>query len=82
MKHTAGGSVTYNDQLRALEACVDHFSKRMKAKLEAKLREGYIGWDERDFDADKFLETLKRNLDALDMVDVANLAMFVWNQQT
>ena len=64
--------------LRALERCVEVFSEDMLYKLKNKFLQGYDGWDDPNT-LDFLKESLKSHMDKGDMVDVANLAMFIWN---
>lgn len=66
------------DETIALYTAVFRFSQVMKHKLLKKYGEGKRGWDD-----PTILEFLKKSLAEHvakgDMVDVANLAMFIWN---
>lgn len=77
--HTYFGTHT-EDELRALKRLVKLFSREMLAKLERKQREGYADWDSADLRVTMW-ESLKRHVDRgpSQALDIANLAMFVWN---
>jgi hypothetical protein len=65
-------------QAEALGALLDTFAKEVGAKIFTKMEEGYVGWD----DPQKVNELRKKlltNFEKGDMVDVAALAMFLWN---
>ncbi len=65
-------------QQEALGALLDAFVKEMGGKIFQKMEEGYVGWD--DVSQIKLMkEKLLTNLENGDMVDVAALAMFLWN---
>ncbi|MEQ9393281.1 MAG: hypothetical protein RLO03_13845 [Balneola sp.] len=67
---------------KALIACVDDFAENMKKKLLQKMVEGKNGWEDPEwFEADR-LAALEEHLEKSDMIDVANFAMFVWNNQS
>lgn len=61
-----------------LEKAVDKFVKEMKSKLRSKMRCGYSGWDD-GYNKKMLEEKIKHNLLNKDYVDVANLAMMLWN---
>lgn len=63
----------------ALSACVNDFAYQMKIRLSEKYNSGKSGWE--DASEKYLLEALKKNLDEGKMVDVANLAMFIWNSK-
>ena len=63
---------------KKLEKTVDDFVKEMKAKLRIKMNHGYSGWDKPE-NKGMILEKLSWNLKEKDYVDVANLAMMLWN---
>src|SRR5688500_8707654 len=66
-------------ELSALNACVDSFAHAMKEKLMRKwMRDGKAGWDDPEW-RDHIRESLTRHVEKGDMVDVANLAMMLWN---
>lgn len=61
---------------------VTRFTHRMIAKLEKKRREGRGGWNYPDECSMKFLrQLLKEHMAKGDMIDIANIAMFIWNRQ-
>lgn len=76
----------YNHNLlssqKALYAMVDEFARQMKDKLFKKFLEGKSGWDDPSWTEEQIMEALKEHVrkDNRDMVDVANLAMFLWNR--
>ena len=65
-------------QLEAIGALMNSFTDAMFHKLTDKVISGYKGWDNPNI-----LETLKSkladNINDQDWVDVANIAMFLWN---
>ena len=67
-----------------LMECVDAFAEAMKKKLRKKRREGYSGWDLQENKAG-ILQLLSDHVDsqyyndANQEVDIANLAMMIWN---
>lgn len=64
--------------MQALEKLVKVFGKEMVRKLRQKMWEGRGGWD--DPKIREFLKaSLKEHIEKGDMVDVANIAMFIWN---
>ena len=67
-----------DDLRRKLKSTVRNFSAEMEKKVLAKLDEGYSGWD--DFHYKEYLmkELLRHSMKG-DYVDVANIAMFLWN---
>lgn len=65
----------------ALSACVDAFAGEMKRKLLARLVEGKSGWDDPAWPPEAVMDQLRAHIDKGDMVDVANFAMFKWNQE-
>lgn len=67
-------------QTDALGALLDAFVKEMGAKIFQKLQEGQTGWDEVT-NTNNLRKKLLTNFEKGDMVDVAALAMFVWNLQ-
>lgn len=69
---------TEAEELAKLNACVDAFSRRMKARLAAKLREGRRGWDDPEWPTNVIIAGLEKHVENGNMVDAANLAMFVW----
>jgi hypothetical protein len=68
-------------EIKALHHLVDMFSKEMKIKLERKYwREGYSGWDN-EGNKQYIKKLLTQHIEKADMVDVANLAAFLWNME-
>lgn len=65
----------------ALKDCTEAFSKEMYAKLLQKQKEGHAGWDDKHFEDTKLFEMLLEHAGKGDMVDVAILAMFLWNRE-
>lgn len=66
-----------------LEAAVDDFAFSMKKRLRKKLAEGLRGWDELENKADieEKMQSCEAELhrgDTARVVDVANLAMFLY----
>lgn len=68
-------------EIAALEACVDDFADKMKKKLREKYMEGKTGWDDPDWSHEDRIAALEEHLEKGDMIDVANFAMFVWNNE-
>lgn len=70
-------------ELVALTKMVDAFANAMKERLEAKLDAGKTGWDNADNALDYRLRLGQRaySKDSTDenLIDIANLAMMVWN---
>lgn len=64
----------------ALGALLDMFVKEMGTKIFTKLQEGYVGWDDLG-NANILRKKLLTNFENGDMIDVAALAMFLWNLQ-
>lgn len=67
---------------KALDAMVDSFAEQMKAKLSRKALEGKTGWDDPNWTPDMIKQNLIEHVEKEngDMVDVANIAMFLWNR--
>lgn len=65
---------------KALDAAVDDFAEQMKCKLAKKFLEGKSGWDDPEWSMEDKLRQLREHIDRGDMIDVANFAMFAWNQ--
>lgn len=65
-------------QAEALGVLLDAFAKEVGAKIFTKLEEGYTGWDDPQ-KVNEFRKKLLTNFEKGDMVDVAALAMFLWN---
>jgi hypothetical protein len=76
------GECSHNDYawMHALDACVDDFAEEMKRKLRRKFMEGKRGWDDPAWQREDILRQLVAHVSKGDMVDVANFAMFAWNQ--
>ena len=64
----------------ALEALVDAFAARMKAKLRRKAFDGHRGWADPAC-VPAIREALRRHADKGDPVDVANFAAMLWNHR-
>lgn len=62
----------------ALAELLGIFSKEMAQKVMLKLESGYSGWDNPTVEA-TMRQKLEKNLQENDMVDVAVLAMMLWN---
>jgi hypothetical protein len=62
----------------ALGNLLDAFTKEVGQKLLKKIGEGYTGWDNPQLEL-IMREKLLANLEKQDMVDVAALAMMLWN---
>lgn len=67
--------------MKAIDACVDDFADEMKRKLRRKFMEGKSGWDDPQWPREDILRQLVQHVEKGDMVDVANFAMFAWNQE-
>ena len=67
-------------QAEALGALLDVFAKEIGSKIFTKLQAGYIGWDD-PTKVSELKRKLLTNFEKGDMVDVAALAMFLWNLQ-
>lgn len=65
-------------QQEALGVLLDAFVKEMGGKIFTKIEEGYTGWDNPEKVQD-LRRKLLTNFEKGDMVDVAALAMFLWN---
>lgn len=73
-------------ELDALETLSKKFSRAMFGKLRQKFFEGYHGWnDEKEFPTyilkEKLLQHIKKGFDEDNCVDIANLAMMIWNHK-
>ncbi len=67
--------------LMVLEAAVDEFAAKMKAKLRRKaIVDGKSGWDDPEWPIEDIKRQLAEHIEKGDMVDVANFAMFAWNR--
>ena len=63
-----------------LDECVDAFSREMRRRLKEKyLETEWINWDKSDGWEKNIIARIKGNLETGEMIDVANLAMFLWN---
>lgn len=70
---------------QALETCITIFSRTMRDKLLRKFQVGFRGWDNPEVPVERLIELLKAHVEKNDwsgsgMVDIANLAMFIWNR--
>lgn len=68
----------HNSEGKALSLCYRMFHERILKKLDSKLSEGKSGWDN-PYMLDYLKESLIDHVAKGDMVDVAILAMFIWN---
>ena len=69
----------YPAERLALDNLHTHFAENvMYGKLIQKLNEGYHGWDD-PTSKEGLIRILKKNMERSDWVDVANIAMFLWN---
>lgn len=67
---------------KALFACVDDFADVMKSKLmKAMADKGKSGWDNPKWKKEDIIHQLLMHIHKGDMIDVANFAMFIWNQE-
>ncbi|MEW6614012.1 MAG: hypothetical protein AB1401_00850 [Thermodesulfobacteriota bacterium] len=65
-----------------LDKLIDAVAMEMKKKLRRKHDEGYHGWDDIHFVQElweKFEEHVDRGLEKDNMIDIMNLAAFLWN---
>jgi argininosuccinate synthase len=67
-------------ETEALGAVLDVFAKEIGGKIFIKLEKGYFGWDD-PANLNEIRKRLLTNFEKGDMVDVAALAMFIWNLQ-
>jgi len=72
-------------EIKSLSKLVDLFAQAMKEKLIEKVEEDYYGWeDENDvpewYLKEGLLEHVKKGPIGQE-VDIANLAMFLWNRK-
>lgn len=67
-------------ETEALGAVLDAFAKEVGGKIFTKLEQGYFGWDD-SVNLNEIRKRLLTNFEKGDMVDVAALAMFIWNLQ-
>lgn len=68
--------------LEAQNAAVDAFAEQMKKKLRRKAMSGKQGWDDPRWPRNDILRQLIEHVEKGDMVDVANFALFAWNQES
>ena len=73
--------VAANDSLGVLVALSRDFSTQMECKLLKKALEGRKGWDDPAWTQEQIKAAIIEHVNKGDMVDVANLAMFLWNRQ-
>ena len=64
----------------ALGTLLDAFAKEVGQKIFLQMQKGYQGWDKPET-IESMRQKLLTNLERGDMVDVAALAMFLWNLQ-
>ena len=64
----------------ALAQLLSSFTDAMASKVMQKVEKGYVGWDQPQI-ASVLEQKLTENLQKGDMIDVANLAMMLWNLQ-
>lgn len=67
-------------EIEALDALVDAFAMRMKAKLRQKALAGYTGWDDPTL-RPGILASLRLHVGKGEMIDVANIAAMLWNME-
>lgn len=66
----------------ALATLMSSFTEAMFNKLVAKMSQGYGGWDSRSTEVVESIKAkLADNINDGDWIDVANLAMMLWNIQ-
>ena len=66
----------------ALANLMNLFTEAMFEKIMNKMRSGYGGWDSRSPEVVESIKSkLAENINDGDWVDVANLAMMLWNIQ-
>ncbi len=53
----------------------------MHTKLVKKYREGQTGWDDKNWSKEDKIKQIVEHAMKGDFVDVANIAMFAWNQE-
>jgi len=77
------GECTHNlfAEPTALADLTKDFSEAIRVKIRKKFRDGVSGWDDPNWSEDEILEQLKMHVEKGDMVDVAALAMFLWNRK-
>ena len=85
MKHS-GAKIIEEAQVNgsdyALRYCHRHFSQELFNRLLVCQSNGKVGWDKPDIVTDEWIkERIRINLEQGDYVDVANLAMILWNRQ-
>ncbi len=72
----------YNNEVQALDACVEHFQQRMMTRLIQKMKEGRSQWDEESFwQGDAYVDRMRKMIDERKWVDLANMSMFQWNRE-
>lgn len=68
----------FDGEIDGLYRVVDKFAEAMKKRLCEKIL--WTGWCDSKFACSPVLiKRIKRNLEKGDMIDIANLAAFVWN---
>ena len=65
-------------QKLALDSLKNKFFTEMSDKITKKLIEGERGWDNPEI-KEALKKSLLHHIEKGDMVDVANIAMFIWN---
>ena len=75
------GMRTFSGEEGKLFCAVNEFTSKMRKKLQQKKEEGFTGWDDPAWPDEDIIGKIKKNLLSGDMVDVANLAMFLWNKK-
>ena len=65
-------------ETQALGSLMNAFTEKMVQRLMEGVAKGKTGWDSPD-SAERLRECLLVNLKAADWVDVANIAMMLWN---
>lgn len=70
-------------EIKRLNEVVDNFAEAMKTKLAQKARKGWTGWDD-ESSTDKIYTTMLAHAAGIPLakdqeVDIANLAMMLWN---
>ena len=69
---------TFSIEEGKLICSLNAFADAMKERLLQKMAEGYTGWDDPSWTEKSMIEKLNKNVSDGDMVDVANVAMFLW----
>jgi hypothetical protein len=70
-----------SEDSKLLEA-IDNFQFAMKDRVLQKKDEGFTGWDNPDMKMqmqDDLNKHLRKELNSLNLVDIANYCMFLWN---